>query len=217
MKEELRKALQDDAIKRARLEWYAQRAQQILRTVSAYEVLRMNGVQLSGSEVKEEQFRCPFHGSDNKPSARIYPESVDGPSHAWCFVCQEARWDAIGIWRKFNGGEETPFGRVLSQMEKAYNLPTIEMPKDIGGAPVVDNSEMEAFELLFTACENRLKLSKSAYQKLGDRIGYLSACSILDKIRYRVDHKQVPPKRACLTLNQLLERIGEKVRTCPEE
>lgn len=216
MRDELRKAAQEDAIHRARLEWYAQRAQQILRMVSAYDVLRANGVELSGSEAKEEQFRCPFHGVDNKPSARIYPESATGPSHAWCFVCQEKRWDAIGLWRKFNGGDETPFGRVLAQMEKAYNLPPIEMPRELGGAGVVDNSEMEAFETLFTACENRLKRAKDSYRQLSDMVGYLSASSILDKLRHRVDQKQITPQRASTTLNQLLERIGEKVRACPE-
>jgi hypothetical protein len=216
MKDEYRKAAQEDAIHRARLEWYSQRAQQILRMVSAYDVLRANGVELSGSDAKEEQFKCPFHGADNKPSARIYPESATGPSHAWCFVCQEKRWDAIGLWRKFNGGEETPFGRVLAQMEKAYNLPAIEMPKEIGGAgAVVDNQAMEAFEALYMACENRLRRAKGAYQKL-DMVGFLSASSILDKLRHRVDQKQTTPQRACATLNQLLERIGEKVRACPE-
>ncbi len=216
MKDDLRNALQEDAIHRTRLEWYAQRAQQILRMVSAYDVLRINGVDLSGSEAKEEQFKCPFHGVDNKPSARIYPESANGPSHAWCFVCQETRWDAIGLWRKFNGGTEIPFGRVLAQMEKAYNLPAIEMPREIGGVPVVDTTELEAFEALFTACENRLKQAKGAYQKLSDMVGYLSASSILDKLRHRVDQKQIKPQRARTTLSQLLERIGEKVRACPE-
>lgn len=218
MKEELRKALQEDAITRARQEWYSQRAQQILRMVSAYDVLRLNGVDLSGSDTQEAQFSCPFHGMDRRPSARIYPDSATGPSHVWCFVCQEKRWDAIGLWRKYNGGEDTPFGRVLSQMEKAYNLPAIEMPREIGGsAPSThDEQEMEAFETLYTACENRLRRGREAYQKLSDMVGFLSASSILDKLRYRVDQRQTTPQRACTTLKQLLERIGEKVRACPE-
>jgi hypothetical protein len=38
------------------------------------------------------QFKCPFHGKDNKPSARLYNTT----NTAWCWVCRKA-WDPISF------------------------------------------------------------------------------------------------------------------------
>src|SRR5574343_824433 len=105
-----REAEQEDSQRKLQRAWIQERVAAIRATVSAYDVLRKFGVKLHhAGENRIEQFSCPFHGKDTKPSARIYPAGPTGPSHAWCFVCQE-RWDAITLWRKFND-PTVPFTR----------------------------------------------------------------------------------------------------------
>jgi hypothetical protein len=52
------------------------------------------------TKVDEAQFKCPFHGQDNKPSARYYRATQS----CWCWACQK-RWNVIefvmekeGLW-----------------------------------------------------------------------------------------------------------------------
>ena len=202
----------EDRAKKARQEWYQTRVENIHQRVSAHDVLSRNGVTLSGGGLREEQFSCPFHGTDRRPSARIYPESPRSPSHAWCFVCQE-RWDAITLWKKFNG-EEKNFSRILTEIEQAFGLETPDMPREaLGGRP---DHNLTAFDALYEVCENRLKRARSAYYQLGDMPGFLSASSILDKIYYRVSQGKVAPEQGLASLRRLLDKIGEKIRLCPD-
>lgn len=196
----------NDAQKR----WFRQRVNAIHRRVTAYDVLRLHGINIQ-SEEREEQFSCPFHGEDKKPSARVYPEREDNPSHVWCFVCQESGWDAIGLWKKFNN---VSFGQALHRIERQFDLPTPEtiegMPVDV---PKVDERK-EAFKRLYVACELRIVACKPAYQAHGDLKGYLTAGSILDRTKYRVDHGLWPPERGSSVLQTLLARILEKTTAC---
>ncbi len=93
------------------------------------------------------------------------------------------------------------------------------MPKELRGfGEGSDEGDklLLAFDGLFDVCESRLKLARDAYRKLDDRVGYLSASSILDKIRHRVDQRQIDPERGMNVLRQLLGKIGEKVQACPD-
>ncbi len=127
MRDFSKEAKQDALTQRFRKAWIAQRVEAIKEHVSAHDVLRRGGVNLGKGDNEEEQFSCPFHGQDRRPSARVYPADANNPSHAWCFVCQE-RWDAITLWRKFNGGEDRHFTQILSEIERAYGLETPELP-----------------------------------------------------------------------------------------
>jgi len=195
-------------------QWIQERVAAIHQRVSAYEVLVHHGVNLRSGGTREEQFSCPFHGQDRKPSARVYPEDARSPSHAWCFVCQE-RWDSIAIWRKFNGGEDKPFSRALMEMEQAYGLETPKLPKDLTfETPEVDKA-FDEFDALYEICESRLRKARSAYKAIDDLNGFLVAGSILDKVRSQVDSCKLAPVAAMQILRQLLDRVGEKVRACP--
>jgi hypothetical protein len=47
-------------------------------------------------------------------------------------------------------------------------------------------------------------------------VGYLSAGSVLDKVRFRVDSNLWSPDKGIQVLEQLLDKIREKVSQCPE-
>lgn len=199
----------------AQREWFRQRAAAIHSRVSAYDVLAAHGIRLSqASDDREEQFSCPFHGEDRKPSARIYPARESNPSHVWCFVCQESGWDAIGLWRKFNN---LTFGQALARLEREFGLSTPEAPQGlVDDTPKVDAARAR-FEKVYVACEARLIAAKSAYRKQGDMRGYLNAGSILDRTRYRVDNEVWPPAQGVKMLQVLLERIHDKATACPDD
>jgi hypothetical protein len=212
-----------DRLSGALKEWYQQRVEAIHLRVSAYDVLRHNGIELKqNADDRAEQISCPFHGKDTDPSCRIYPgDGVENPSHVWCFVCQEPHWDAIGLWRKFNGGRDNcSFTQALSGIEQAYGLETPPPPDGKTVQEVQRKTEeeesLDEFKKLYMATERRLISCKDSYRYMKDLQGYLAAGSALDKIRYRVvEVKAWPASKGTKTLEQLLEKIREKVGQCP--
>ena len=195
-------------------QWFRERVNAIHEKISAYDVLRMNGIDLhQAGDTNEEQFSCPFHGLDKKPSARVYPEEGSSRSHVWCFVCQEPHWDAIGLWRKFNN--DLPFSQALSAMERALGLTTPETPKNVAvsAAQRLDAEEKEAFKKVLAVCERRLSSCKADYRRHDDLRGYLAAGRALDRVIYRVASRQLPLKKGTEELHTVLQRIGERART----
>jgi len=75
----------------------------------------------------EQQFRCDLHGdgSDNAPSARVYPQT-----HLfYCFACGRAR-DVVALVMEKEGAD---FNKACTLLEKKYNLPAwvYEPRKDV--------------------------------------------------------------------------------------
>jgi hypothetical protein len=65
---------------------------------------------------REQQFSCDLHGdgSDNKPSARLYPYN----NHFFCFACGRSR-DAIALVREKEG---CGFWDAIKKLEEWYGL-----------------------------------------------------------------------------------------------
>lgn len=202
----------DEASRKAWSAWLKQRVAEINRRVTAHEVLRRGGVSIEGDDV--EQFSCPFHGVDTKPSARVYPSDARSPSHAWCFVCQE-RWDVIALWKKFHPGDKS-FSRVIKEIESAFGIAASEMPKDAIFVSNKGSESLEAFDTLCRAAEGRLLEVRGEYRRLEDLKGYLAAGQILDRLRFQVDNSRMDPEKGQKVLEKLLEKIAAKVRGCPE-
>lgn len=199
----------DDAVKA----WYGMRVKTLHDRVTAHDILRKNGVSFRHTGDREEQFSCPFHGKDESPSARVYPTTPRSPSHVWCFVCRE-RWDVIGLWKKYSGGETKSFHRLLSELEKLYNITVPPVPAgafDKGAVPVSEVEKQE-FERYYLLCEQRLKGSRDDYVRLQDMSGFLVAGSILDKVYYQVGEGTLPYKDGLDVLKRLIVKIGDRIR-----
>jgi len=194
-------ASRDDNFKR----WIEARSDTIRNGVSVYDVLSRNGVSVR-HDGREEQISCPFHGQDSKPSARVYPDTVRGSSHVWCFVCQE-RWDAIGLWRKYSGAD-LKYTRILSEMERAFGIIPLEAPPDPKFEEDAIDPELIEVDNLFEVCESRLKRARACF----DMKGYLTIGSILDRLQYQVSAGSMSPSKAKPVLKSVLQKIGEKVR-----
>lgn len=100
-------------------------ADRIREVVPILEVLATYNyrVRSDGGE-REQQFQCDLHGTgrDNKPSARVYPES-----NSWyCFACDATR-DPIGTVMAKEG---VKFWDAIKLLEQAYGLDPL--PADYG-------------------------------------------------------------------------------------
>jgi DNA primase len=92
-------------------------AERIREQIPIVEVLADYGydVDIRG-EMREQQFSCDLHGdgSDNKPSARLYPDN----NQFFCFACGRSR-DAIALVRE---KENITFWDAVRRLEKKFGL-----------------------------------------------------------------------------------------------
>ncbi len=206
-------AFEEHEAREAGLRWVRARVEAIRKNVSAHDILRRNGVQLRYAGDREEQFACPFHGVDRHPSARVYPETVKGPSHVWCFTCHE-NWDAIRLWGKFTGGEQK-FTRLLTEIERAFGITPPERPPT--AAEMADYVDPEAIriDLMFSTCEASLRSYRAAFAL--ERKAHLTIGSILDRARYQYEHGLLSAEKVQSILSQVLDKINmrEQLRTLP--
>ena len=207
----LKKALRQGERRNATLDWMRQRSQAVKDSISAHDVLRYHGISLrySGSG-HEEQIQCPFHGKDNKPSARVYPDDARSKSHVFCYTCGNGKnWDVFALWRKFKGDEEMKFSQAVYGLENAFGIIPPDPPKAVASDEEEDEGpteqEREVFDL-FDQAERRLRDSRGSFE----REGYLRLGQLLDKVRYRMDNRQVTPEQAEAILRQIFNKISEK-------
>jgi DNA primase len=79
----------------------------------------------------EVQFKCPFHGADNKPSARLYSATKS----CFCWVCRKA-WDVVSfIMEK----ESMSYRQSLSYIPNRYHINLSSIPDD----PTIELKKVE--------------------------------------------------------------------------
>jgi CHC2 zinc finger len=69
----------------------------VIQRVDLAEVMKHYGVKFAYNpeHADEAQFSCPFHGKDNKPSARFYRATQS----CYCWVCRK-KWDVVSFIRE---------------------------------------------------------------------------------------------------------------------
>lgn len=194
----------DESRRSAYYEWYKLRVENICAQVSAADVLSRNGLTLYKHGAQAEQISCPFHGKDNRPSAKYFPQEGDSRSHVWCFVCRES-WDVIKLWKKFTGTER--FGDVLRQLEEAFGLTAPESPTTwVRERTRVDPLAEDSRQLL-NLCESRLREHRGAFEMKS----HLRLGAALDHTRFYLECGHIDHAAAIERLKSILTRIREKV------
>ena len=75
------------------------------------------------TDLEEEQFSCPFHGKDSKPSARFY--RITDSCH--CFFCHKS-WDLYSFLMQRNNAT---FKEVINTLVKQYRIDLSKLPEAI--------------------------------------------------------------------------------------
>jgi len=73
------------------------------------------------TQAKPCQVSCPFHGEDNKPSARVYPDS----NSLRCYFCSKS-WSPATFWAEANqwytDSGKLDIGRSLDDLAVRYDI-----------------------------------------------------------------------------------------------
>lgn len=99
----------------------------------------------------EAQYRCPFHGRDNKPSARLYTETKS----CWCWKCHK-KWDVIDFVRD---KENLNYVQALLFLIGKYRLDTSSIP-DMPALKLEEPKEYTATEIDFIRLKEKIRLHK---------------------------------------------------------
>jgi hypothetical protein len=109
----------------------------------------------------EAQFKCPFHGKDNKPSARLY----NATKTCYCWVCRKA-WDVVSfIMEK----EHLSFSEALKFIVNKYEVDTSSIPDNLVlkfTAPEISDIEVKMKFLHTNILSLRGKVPLEKYQAL---------------------------------------------------
>lgn len=93
----------------------------IKNEVSIYDLFDRSSPPVRYETDKQQcQISCPFHGYDNSPSARVYPES----NSLYCWACAKS-WDVIDYWAEANQWEKDGHldrGRAIRDLIAIYGL-----------------------------------------------------------------------------------------------
>lgn len=90
------------------------RVREVCKQLHAFHILMEHGIEIS-DQYTDEQIRCPWHGVDNKPSARYYS---DNGGRFYCHRCKEGH-NTVSLFAKFKG---YMFMEALSKLEKRLGI-----------------------------------------------------------------------------------------------
>jgi len=157
---------------------------------------------------REEQFPCDMHGDglDNKPSARIYPES-----NSWyCFACGVARDTIDTVQAK----HDLTFMQALDWLEKKYGLTPMSFePEDYELSPVQQAQKDLAAKLDTTksfeddAKQYRAFLNSLTMDRDLPMTMTLRFWEGLDQLCYWLTKELIPETKARLALKELYGRL----------
>ena len=109
----------------------------------------------------EVQLKCPFHGADNKPSARLYNTTKS----CFCWVCRKS-WDVVSFIQEKEG---MYYKQVLNFIPNRYHIdvssipdsPTIELKEK-----VIEEKNVDFKHIRTNIIELRQKISFEKYKAL---------------------------------------------------
>lgn len=188
------------------------RADRIKEEVSILEVLAQYGYSIHTGYDGEQQFRCDLHGTghDNKPSARVYPDT----NSTYCWACGRSR-DPISYVMEKEGKE---FMDALYALESRFNLSQLPWEDDDfvkKESPKIVEEVEEALAPETTLQEDQQRLEKLLLMLTHERslpLGrVLDLWEGLDRIAYYAGEGMVSESAAQQALIKLLSKAKEPV------
>jgi len=143
----------------------------------------------------EVQFKCPFHGKDTKPSARLYNQTKS----CFCWVCRKS-WDVVSFTME---KENLFFKQALLYLINRYRVDTSSIPD----VPTLDLKEetvkSEDKKVLFKRIHNNLldlrkKIPFEKFRALCS-VYFMSKYQDSQKVDVLGNLKKIEDKIICLT------------------
>jgi DNA primase len=185
-------------------------ADRIRAEVPITQVLASYGYRIRDID-REQQFQCDLHGTgrDNKPSARVYPDS-----NSWyCFGCDKTR-DPIETVKAKEG---VAFWRAVKILEEAYGLPALPIDYGVDDRPQVVGKVAAALldpTLTYEHLVGRVRsaLDARTINKDAPREQVLRLWEKFDEVVFQVENKVWPEDKGRVLLHGLLGRVNEATR-----
>jgi DNA primase len=189
------------------------RADRIREEIPIQQVLSDYGYRIEAGYDGEQQFSCDLHGDgqDNKPSARVYPDSASW----YCFACDRTR-DSIQTVREKEGMDFWP---AVKALEGRYGLPTLPWEDDDEAPrarpPSAEQAVQTALQTNKSYEEVRKRVERLLENTTKDRDlpmrTTLSLWEALDKTDYLVRKERLPEAKAKGVLLHLHQRVMDKL------
>jgi hypothetical protein len=187
-------------------EWIQRRVAAVRENYTAYQALIEKGVELPDDSTPF-QVSCPFHGQDNRPSARYYPREGGKHDYLRCFKCRE-NWDCINLLAKFNG---LRFMDALADLERRYH---IKIPKKPDAPEIVEPTDRSSTYVSdqWQDVPRMLKLLEGKLARLKPKCSFtdfVKFCRVLDVVEWDFNkiNKSLPAMSDIL--KKLLARMDE--------
>ena len=143
---------------------------------------------------EQVQFRCPFHGRDNKPSARLYNDTQT----CYCWFCKK-KWDVVSFIMQ---AENLSFRAALQYLTNRYRIDVSTIPDE----PEIKKEKVTvSYDNVNMMClrnnivELRQKISLEKYARL---------CFVFLNVSYDFSRG--------LNVSESIRKIEDKVRTLKE-
>ena len=171
-------------------DWIRRRAAAVRDVYTAYDCLCENG---HGTLIPDKdtaiQISCPFHGPDNRPSARFYPALGGRPDYVRCYFCKE-NWNAIDLFMRFKG---LKFMDALRDLERRFRIRVPERPE---GSDFVEPPDKESVDYVSEAWRDVARVMpilEKKLERIRDRaslVDYVKFCRVLDAVQWDFDRNQ---------------------------
>jgi len=194
-------------------EWIARRVAAVRESYSAFSCLTEKGIELP-DESTPFQVSCPFHGADNRPSARYYPREGSKHDYLRCFKCRE-NWDCINLLAKFNG---LRFMDALQDLERRFH---IKIPKKPDAPEIVEPTERDSHYVSdqWQDVPRMLKLLEGKLARLKLKCSmtdYIKFCRVLDAVEWDFNKVNKSTPAMADILKKLLIKMDE-VMSLPDD
>lgn len=167
--------------------WIRRRVDAVRKAYTAFDAMTEHG---HGDAIPDpdtpSQLSCPYHGPDNRPSARFYPKMGGDHDYVHCYFCKES-WDSINLFMKFRG---LPFIDALKDLERRFRIrvperpdaPDFEEPPDRSSSSYV-SSAWEDVARIMPILERKL----ARLRDVASITDYVRFCRVLDAVQWDLD------------------------------
>lgn len=189
-------------------EWIKKRANAVRQAYTAFTCLNEFGHgEMVVDESTPSQMPCPYHGADNKPSARYYPRSGGRSDYVRCYKCRE-NWDSINLYAKFRG---LRFMDALTDLERRFRIKVLRKPE---GPEIVEPSERRSGYVSdkWGDVPRVLAILERKLSSIHDKCGmsdYVKFCRLIDSIQYDYDRTQIPTPDMVQALSRAMVMIDD--------